>query len=57
MNRTEKRRIGAIDAGKQILEMVKRLKTVTLPALKGSAKKLKDELSEEGIKIGDLKDI
>lgn len=57
LNRTEKRRIGAIDAGKQILEMVKRLKTVTLPALKGSAEKLKDELSEEGIKIGDLKDI
>lgn len=57
LNRAEKRSLGASYAGEQILVLVERIKTNTLPSLQKSAQKLKDELAEEGIDIGSLKEI
>lgn len=57
LNRAEKRSLGAMYAGEQILAMVEQIKTKTLPTLQQSANILKEELAEVGVEIGGLKDI
>ncbi|WP_235605712.1 hypothetical protein [Salinivibrio sharmensis] len=56
MDRAERRALGANYAGKQLKQLVKKLREQTLPELKRSAEHLKKELSEKGVEIGSLKE-